>query len=521
MNHILQPFLAMQSFPTKLTTWLALFYAITLTSNSTAQASDWNQFRGPNGSGVAIDPAPPTLIDAQNPVWNTPIPQGHSSPIIAGDLIVVTGQSGKQIETIALHAQSGTILWRKDANVSQHDKVHEANTLASSTPASDGKRIYVYFGSFGLICYDLEGQLVWKTPLPTPKTLYGISTSPILFENKVFLVLDDDRNLPDSQLSRSKIMAFNKSNGEMLWETPRPYNRSSWSTPMVWNHDQGNDLVVMGNGRIYGYNPQSGQEKWFFNGFTRETISVPIAGDGKLFASASMRGGGGDLKLDPEPFWKAALHFDSNGDQQVSKDEISTHFTIPLRPELPVEHPGFGIPLPNKPQARKQRQIQFFDWRDKNKDGLWTKEEFVADMKVGSGRPLLAAILPGGNGDITQTHRAWELRRGIPEIPSPVYHEKRIYLVRAGGLLSCVETESGKLIYRERLHASGQYAASPIIANNHLYCVSQQGMISVVKLGDTFEVTSQSDLEATINATPAIDKQSLYIRTKEAILAFR
>ena len=518
---ILQTFVSMHSFLKKLTTRLTHLCAASLACSSIGLASDWNQFRGPNGSGIATDSHPPVYIDAQKPAWKTNIPDGHSSPIIADHLILVTFQSDNKLGTLALNSQNGNIEWQKDADISKLEKVHAANTLASSTPVSDSKHIYVYFGSFGLFCYDLEGSLIWKKAISPPQTLYGISTSPILFEKSLFLVLDDDRNLPDSQLSRSRVVAYDKSDGRVLWQTPRHYNRSSWSTPMIWTKDQQHDLVVMGNGRIYGYDPRLGHEKWFFNGFTRETIAVPIAGNGKLYASASMRGGGGDLKLDPEPFWKAALNFDTNGDQQISKNEISTHFTIPLRPELPVEHPGFGIPLPGQAEARKKRQIQFFNWRDTNKDSVWTRDEFIADMKVGSGRPLLAAIQPGGKGDITQTHRAWELRRGIPEIPSPVYHDKRIYLVRAGGLLSCVNSENGTLIYRERLNAPGQYAASPVIANNHLYCVSQQGLISVVKLGDSFEVTNQSNLKATINATPAIDKTTLYVRTEKSIQAFR
>jgi outer membrane protein assembly factor BamB len=521
VSHILQPSTSMHSFLKKLTKRLTHLCAASLACNSIGLTSDWNQFRGPNGSGVATESHPPIHIDAQKPTWKTPIPDGHSSPIVAGNLLVITVQSGKQVGTLALDTQSGNIEWQKDADISQLEKVHAANTPVSSTPVSDGKHIYVYFGSFGLFCYDLEGSLIWKKAISPPQTLYGISTSPILFEQRLFVVLDDDRNLPDSQLSRSRVVAYDKSNGKVLWETPRPYNRSSWSTPMIWTKDQQHDLVVMGNGRIYGYDARLGHEKWFFNGFTRETIAVPIAGNGKLYASASMRGGGGDLKLDPEPFWKAALHFDTNGDQQISKNEISAHFTIPLRPELPVEHPGFGIPLPAKPEARRQRQIQFFNWRDKNKDNVWTRDEFIADMKVGSGRPLLAAILPGGSGDITQTHRAWESRRGIPEIPSPVYHDKRIYLVRAGGLISCVNSENGALIYRERLNAPGQYAASPVIADQHLYCVSQQGMISVVQLGDSFAVTSKSNLKAIVNATPAIDKTTLYVRTKKSLQAFR
>lgn len=484
-------------------------------------ASEWNQFRGPNGSGVLANGNPPVALSPSNQSWKTLLPTGHSSPILAQDQIIVTGEDGTHLETIALNKRTGKIIWRKNVPDAPKETVHEANGRASSTPCSDGKHIYTYFGSYGLLCYDLKGNQVWERAIPTPKSMYGMSTSPILHGNTVILVLDDDRDLPDSQLSRSKVIAFNKTNGEILWETPRPYNRSGWSTPMIWSYDGGEDLVVLGNGRVYGYDPASGKERWYANGFTRETIAIPIAGDGKLFTSASMRGGRGDLQLDPEPFWNAVLQFDTNQDQQISKDEITEYFTIPLRPELSIEHPGFGIPLPKKNPARKERQEQFFDWRDQNKDGIWTKDEYFADMQIGSGRPLMAAISPGGNGDITASNVEWELRRGIPEIPSPVCYKHRIYLLRDGGLLSCVNAGNGKQIYRERLNASGQYTASPIIANGRLYGFSQEGMVTVVALGDTFQIVSQSDLNSSITATPALDHDTIYVRTETELQAFR
>ena len=74
---------------------------------------------------------------------------------------------------------------------------------------------------------------------------------------------------------------------------------------MIWKHEHGTDLVVHGHGRVYGYNPKTGEEKWYVNGFSREAISIPVTGNGKLYVSSSMQGGRGDEKLDPEPFWKA------------------------------------------------------------------------------------------------------------------------------------------------------------------------------------------------------------------------
>jgi len=133
--------------------------------------------------------------------------------------------------------------------------------------------------------------------------MYGVSTSPILHQDLVVLVVDDDADLPGIALSRSRILALDAATGEIVWETPRPYNRGAWSTPMVWTHESGSDLVVLGNGRAYGYALNTGAERWYVNGFAREPISVPVAGDGLLFLSVSMQGGRGDASLDPDPFW--------------------------------------------------------------------------------------------------------------------------------------------------------------------------------------------------------------------------
>jgi outer membrane protein assembly factor BamB len=481
----------------------------------------WNQFRGPNGAGVAAGFKPPLKIVADQAVWKTPLPPGKSSPVLWGDRIFVTGVEGDRLATLALDANSGKILWKRPAPKTPLERVHRANSVAASTPCVDEDCVYVYFGSYGLLCYDHEGHEQWKKPIPTPRSMYGVATSPILHGQRLILVLDDDANLEGSRLSRSRVIALDKTTGEPAWETPRPYNRGAWSSPMIWKHEGGTELVVLGNGRVYGYEPATGKELWHVNGFAREPIAVPVAGDGQLYVSVSMQGGRGDVQLDPEPFWTAMLHFDRNGDSRIGRDEITKDFTSPFRPELPPGHPGFGSPLPTDPEKRRKRQNDIFNWRDRNKDGFWTKQEFTADMRVGHGQPNLVAIQPGGRGDITESHVRWNLRQGIPEIPSPVFHSNRLYLVRSGGILSCVHTDTGEVIYRERLGASGQYSASPVIANDHVYLFSNKGVLTMVKCGDKFTVAHQADLDVSISATPALDQNSLYLRTDDAVLAFR
>ena len=486
-----------------------------------ADSMHWNQFRGPNGAGSAPGFKPPLQIVADQAAWKTPLPPGKSSPVLWGDRIFLTGLEEDRLTTLALDANSGKVLWKRLAPEAPLERVHRSNSVAASTPCVNEKHVCVYFGSYGLLCYNHEGLEQWKKPIPTPKSMYGVATSPILDESRLILVLDDDANLQDSKLSRSKVIALDAATGEPIWETPRPYHRGVWSSPMIWTHANDTDLVVMGNGRVVGYEPATGTERWHVSGFSREPIAVPVAGDGQLYVSVSMQGGRGDVALEPEPFWTAMLHFDRNGDGRIGHDEITPDFTTPFRPELPPGHPGFGMPLPANPEQRRKRQNDIFNGRDRNKDGFWTKEEFAMDMRVGRGQPNLTAIRPGGRGDITDSHVSWNLREGIPEIPSPVYHAGRLYLVRSGGTLSCIRTDNGTVVYRERLDASGQYSASPVIANDHVILCSNKGVITVVKSGDEFTVTHQIRLHVPIAATPALDQNSLYLRTDDALLAFR
>ena len=224
---------------------------------------------------------------------------------------------------------------------------------------------------------------------------------------------------------------------------------------------------------------------------------------------------------DPEPLWKAMLYFDANNDGKIARSEMTEHFTFPLRPEVPPTHPGFGIPVPSDPGARMERQRSIFASIDKDRDGSWTRDEFVANLGPRPFKPWLAAIRAGGAGDVTETHIAWELRRSIPEIPSSIFYEDRLYLVRNGGILAAVDSSNGKIIYDERLGAPGQYSASPVIANNHIYLCSNKGVLSVVKLGDQFELAGQHDLGEAVFVTPAIEGDSLYVRSESHLHAFR
>ena len=511
----------------KQSAFIFLFVTIMLTvgrqeANADPSFQPWNQFRGPNGSGVAKDCQPPLKPESSHQAWKTPIPPGLSSPVILEGKIFLTAVENDRLVTLAFESKSGKVLWRRQAPEVALERVHKTSSPATSTPLVDANHVYVYFGSYGMICYDHDGMEKWTKKIPTPGSLYGMSTSPIsYYKSNVIMVIDNDNNLPSSRLSQSKIVAFDKKTGQVAWEAGRPHHRSGWSTPMIWNHGGDKELVVLGSGHVRSYNPDTGAEKWFVGGFSRETIAIPISGNGHVYISSAQLGGVADKKIDPEPFWQAIMGFDANKDGKLERKEMTGDFTYPLRPELPPGHAGFGIPLPKNKNQRNNRLDGIFGWVDRDRDGYWTNEEYIAHMAFRRGKPLLVAIKPGGKGNIEESHVTWELNRSIPEIPSPLFHKNLIYLVRNGGLLAAVDAKEGNQLYRERLGGSGQYSASPVLANDHLYLISSLGLMSVVKTGREFNLIHSYDLEEPVFVTPAIDASTMYIRTEKSLVALR
>jgi len=483
---------------------------------------DWSRFRGPNGSGVAVDSRPPVKIGKELEAWRTKVPPGLSSPVLSGGRIFLTGEEDRKLLTIAFDKATGMELWRRQAPGAAEEKVHQAASRASSTPFVDEERVIAYFGSYGLLCYDHDGNEVWKREIETPQTLYGMASSPVGYGDLVIMVLDDDRNLPDSKLSRSRVVAFDKKSGKVVWETARPFCRSGWSTPIIWDHKEGKDLVVLGHGRLDGYDPLTGKGKWYTTGFSRETIAVPVADRHHVFASSSRRGGDGDLDTDPKPFWESILPFDENKNGKIERTEMVPPFTFPFRPELPLGHPGFGLPMPKEPKKREERVDWMLSWFDKDQDRAWSKEEFMKGFKNKPGKPLLMAVRPGGAGDVTASHATWTVNRNIPEIPSPLLHDGMIYLIRAGGVLAAMDAGDGAMVYREKVSSlGGQCTASPVSANGYLYLVASHGVISVVAMGKEFKEVHSHRLGEEIETTPAIDQDTIYMRTKGHLMAFR
>ena len=244
----------------RLSTALAGLAASALSSAAFA-AENWSQFRGPNGAGISETGTPPVSFGPdQNLHWKSPAPAGVSSPVVWGDRIFLTGVDDKQLLTLAYDAVSGRELWRQDAAAEKLESTHPFSSPAASTPCTEGRLVFAYFNSFGVLAYDFNGAEVWRRPLPTLRTQYGSASSPVIIGGK--LIIQRDGGTTDSHL-----LALDPATGKTVWDSPRALARDGHSTPMLWRHDGKDELMVQGRGSLMAYDVATGESKWWVQGW--------------------------------------------------------------------------------------------------------------------------------------------------------------------------------------------------------------------------------------------------------------
>lgn len=449
----------------------------------------WPRFRGPDGSGVADGQKPPVEFGPdRNVLWKTAAPGGVSSPIVAGDKLVITAFHDGKLYTIAYRRADGKEAWRAKAPAKQIEPyLKTEGSPAASTPATDGERIVSYFGSCGLLCYDLSGKELWKLELPAAATAgeMGSGTSPIIADGLVVLVRDETRD--------AKVLALDAATGTPRWERKRN-SPTSYCTPVVWDTPEGKQIAAAGHGRMIGYDLKTGVEKWFVAGLPSACCPSPVvAADTLYFAGWSP--GGPDDPESAMPTYDAMLkELDKNQDGTLSREEAGM---------------AFGA---------------FFDSQDQNKDGHVSRDEWDVVVKfMTEGRNVAFALKPGGTGDVTRSHVIWEQTKGLPYVASALVYRGQYVMVRDGGVVTALDAKTGKEVYRERAAAPGSYYASPVAANGHIYLTAlNDGVVTVMKAGSdkAVVVATNPGLGERTAATPAIAGNCLYVRTDKHLYAF-
>ncbi|MEP7270621.1 MAG: PQQ-binding-like beta-propeller repeat protein, partial [Acidobacteriota bacterium] len=321
------------------------FFSITraarkLPTTTAAKTANWPGWRGPDSQGISAETGLPTeWSPTKNVKWKTAIPgRGHSSPIVWGDKVFLTtsfegeaiagakppkhmlgneefvhpdsvaGNREHTLKVLCLDRRTGKMLWERIAYQGRvFDDRHRKATYADATPATDGRYVYVWFGSEGLYSYDFAGKLIWKKSFGGIATQgMGTGASPLLYEDRLIVQCDEDTG------EKSFIVALDKGTGRELWRAPRKVD-INWSTPVIARGPGRVELIASGSQYIAGYDPATGKELWRCKGTQSWTVATPLVGHGIVVASAAhpvkravaiTLGGSGDLTDTSSVVWQ-------------------------------------------------------------------------------------------------------------------------------------------------------------------------------------------------------------------------
>ncbi|MFQ5732439.1 MAG: PQQ-binding-like beta-propeller repeat protein [Planctomycetaceae bacterium] len=452
-------------------------------------AGDPSYFR--RNSGVSRADAQPLPADFSkaNTVWRTPLLPGNSTPCVAGDAIFLTNwdKAKKQLATVALDRDTGKLRWKRRCPAKRIEPFHPVGSPASSSCACDGERVYAFFGSYGMLCYDLEGNLKWKKPMGPFQDEFGASSSPVPADGKVFLNEDHDTD--------SFVVALDAKTGKQLWRTPRPGQTRSYASPVIWNVKGNKQLVCAGALKLTAYDLDTGKPIWWVRGLSRIVDVTPaIAGD-TLYIATWTPGGDRSNRISMGPFADALKQFDKNGDGQVAKSEL-------------------------KPGAVLSRFFRI----DLNLDGQLDKKEWDAHARVFElAQNVAIAVRAGGKGDVTESHVRWTHRRSLPTVPSPLVYRGVMYLIKDGGIITALNAKTGKPVKQARAKGRGNYYASPVAGDGNVYVSSERGVVTILKAGGPksgFKIAGSHNFGERIMATPVIAGGRIYLRTDKALYCF-
>ena len=411
---------------------------------------NWTQWRGPYETGVAPTGNPPIeWSETLNVKWKSEIPGiGHATPIIWKDQMILLSaiQTDKQVKkeeagesqeeadwmnpkstdfihqfaVISVDRKTGEIQWQTVVREElPFSKTHEFGSWASNSPVTDGENIYAYFGSHGLYCLSMEGEILWEKDFGRMEKVmsFGEGSSPYLYKNTLVVLRDHQ--------GQSAIHVMDKKTGKIIWEADRD-EVSSWSTPSVIEFAGIPQLVTAATNKIRAYDLYSGLLLWECSGLTRNVIPSPVFLDGWVYLMSGYRG-----------------------------------------------------------------------------------------------NALLAIDLSGASGDISGSDAiVWSYtENNTPYTPNPVLMDGKLYFLKANnGYLSCLDAKDGTVHYAgEKLEGIKNIFTSPLGVKDRIYVLGTNGVTSVVKKGEEFEVLSQNTLDDQFFASPVAIGNDLYLRGVNAL----
>ena len=396
-----------------------------------ARAEDWPQFRGPGGQGHSSEKGLPTEWGPRrNIAWKRRVPgEGWSSPIVHDGTVYLTAAltpkrasgNARSLHALAIDGKGGKMLW--DVEVFAPDQgrqwgKHGKNSHASPTPVTDGKRLWVHFGTTGTACLDLDGKVLWRNLDLRYPPVHGGGGSPALVDD-VLVVSCDGSTAPF-------VVALDRDSGKIRWRAPRSDSTGklfAFSTPLAFVAKGRQQVFVPGANWASSYDPRTGKELWrvWHGGYS--VVPRPVFGHGNLYFSSS---------------------FDA---------------------------------------------------------------------------PMMIAVRPDGEGDVSKTHVTWKVKRGAPHSPSPLLVGDEIYFVSDRGIASCIDAKTGKRHWQKRI--GGGQSASPFHADGRIYFQSEGGKGVVIRASRKFEAIASNDIGERTLASCAPSGGAIYIRSQAHLWCVR
>lgn len=439
---------------------LLLLTGAFVVNSAPADPAHWPQWRGPFFNGMARTGAPVEFGDAKNVKWKIAVPgRGFSTPVIWGDKMFLTtavptgktaapaaaapdnqsprgaaaggpGRGGgggpgggagageeHKFVVMCLDRKTGKTLWERTARTATpHEGYHRTyGSFASNSPVTDGRYLYVSFGSRGMYCYDLNGKLIWEKDLGVQMRMrlqFGEGTAPVLADNLLIHLFDQE--------SSSFVVALDARTGKEVWRQTRD-EVSSWATPLVIDYQGKKQVIIPASNKVRAYELATGKLIWEVAGLGSNVIPQPV------------------------------------------------------------------------------------------------RHNDVVLVMSGHRDPNLMAVRLGRTGDLTGSDAiAWNQTRGLSYTASPVLHEGKFYALTDNGVLSCFNVATGEPYYQQqRLPQADSFKASPIGAAGKLYLASESGVVTIIKMGEKFEVLATNTFaDQMFVASPIVAEGELFLRSK-------
>lgn len=430
---------------------------------------------------------PTEFGEGDHRLWRAELPGGISTPCVYGDSIFVTTFTAdtKELATVALDRATGNVRWKHVVPAETLEAFHAVGSPASSSPACNGSQVFSFFGSYGMLCHDLQGTLLWERKMGPFQDEFGASSSPVLVGD--YVILNEDHDID------SFLIALHQKTGEIAWRTPREDATRSYSTPVIIDNHGRTEILVAGSLQLTAYDPTDGQKLWWFNGLSRIVDSTPVIVNGQIYVATWTPGGDPDSRIQMEPFPVALTTYDSNGDQEIGKDELPSGNAILER--------FFRIDL-NQNQRLDQAE--------------WERHSQV----FAKAQNLAAAIHPGTRGPVAEENLEWSYSRGLPTVPSSVVYDGVMYMVKDGGIITSLDADTGEFLKQGRAVGQGNYYASIVAGDGKVYLISEGGVVTILKAGRAWSILASGDFKERVMATPVISDGMMLIRTDSALYAY-